>query len=452
MDVTQSQPGVAANRLKPDEYTTNFATPTAPMSPAEAHSAAERCLFCADAPCVSACPTEIDVPGFFEQILGDDPVGAAKTIFDQNILGGICARVCPVDVLCEDACVYVGKGQPAVEIARLQRFATDAGQSTGSHPYQRAPETGRKIAVVGAGPAGLACAHGLARLGHDVTLIDARPKPGGLNEYGVAAYKLDPGFAQAEIDWLMQIGGITFTGPARLGRDTTLEQLRHDYDAVFLAMGLAGVNALRTEGETHDHVIDAVDFIADLRQADDLSTVPVGRNVIVLGGGRTALDAAVQARLLGAESVTIAYPDAPSSMDTSEQERLHATSKGVRIITGAKALRVLGDGRAEEVEFAYTNPNPSEDDPEEDTFRIPADQVLKAIGQHLEEAPGGLLLDESHIAVDATGRTSLAGVWAGGDCTAGARDLTVVAVAQGRDAARDIHSVLSNPDQATMIQ
>ncbi len=289
--------------------------------------------------------------------------------------------------------------------------------------------------MVGAGPAGLACAHRLAMLGHDVVIFDARPKPGGLNEYGIASYKTPGGFAQAEVDWLLKIGGIEMRTGQALGREVTLDGLRDDFDAVFLGLGLTGVNRLRAEGEERAGVADAVGFIAELRQAADLATLPVGRDVVVIGGGMTAIDAAVQSKLLGAQTVTLVYRRTREAMAASVWEQDLATSKGVRIIHEATPVAIHGNGAVREVEFARTGT----DTPRE-TFRIRADQVLKAIGQRLDGAPGALDLDAGKIAVTGAGRTSLARVWAGGDCAAGGDDLTVTAVAQGRDAAEDIHA------------
>ena len=263
-------PGIAPARLDADALQANFADLHAPLDAHEALVAADRCYFCHDAPCITACPTTIDIPLFIRQIATGTPEAAARTIFDQNILGGMCARVCPTETLCEQACVReTAEGKP-VEIGRLQRYATDRLMSAGVHPFTRAAPTGKRVAVVGAGPAGLSCAHRLALKGHDVDLFDARPKGGGLNEYGIAHYKATDDYAAAELDWLMQIGGISLHTGQALGRDLSLETLTADYDAVFLGMGLAGVNALRAEGETRAGVTDAVEFIADLRQAGDL--------------------------------------------------------------------------------------------------------------------------------------------------------------------------------------
>lgn len=435
-------PGIVPGRLPAEAYDRNFGDLYPPFDRHEAAVAADRCYFCHDAPCIAACPTAIDIPMFIRQIQAGNPEGAAKTILSQNILGGMCARVCPTETLCEEACVReAAEGQP-VEIGRLQRYATDALMAKGVHPFTRAAPTGRRIAVVGAGPAGLACAHRLAMHGHDVTVFDARPKPGGLNEYGIAAYKTAGGFAQAEVEWLLKIGGIRIETGKALGRELTLDGLRRDFDAVFLGIGLAGVNALAAEGEERSGVRDAVDFIAELRQARDLSTLPVGRDVVVIGGGMTAVDAAVQSKLLGAEHVTIVYRRGREKMSASAYEQDHAASKGVRIITGAAPVRIIGNGAVREVEFAYTEEGPEGLRLTANTFRLKADQVFKAIGQTLDGAPEGLKLSGRKIAVEGPGRTSLPGVWAGGDCAAGGDDLTVTAVAEGRDAAEDIHRKL----------
>jgi glutamate synthase (NADPH/NADH) small chain len=278
--------------------------------------------------------------------------------------------------------------------------------------------------------------------GHDVVMFDARPKPGGLNEYGIATYKTPDDFAQAEVDWLLEIGGITLRTGVQMGRDLSLAELREDHDAVFLGLGLAGVNALRAEGEELAHVHDAVDFIADLRQARDRRRIPVGRRVVVIGGGMTAVDAAVQAKLLGAERVTMVYRRTRDRMGASQHELLHAASKGVQVVTGAAPLRLLGDSVVTGVEFAATDSDTGQPRPD-DHFRIPADQVFKAIGQRLGPAPGGLDIAGGKIAVTGPGRTALPDVWAGGDCAAGGEDLTVTAVAEGRDAAEDIHARLA---------
>ncbi|MEL7000113.1 MAG: FAD-dependent oxidoreductase, partial [Pseudomonadota bacterium] len=283
-----------AGRLSDAQIAQNFSDLHPPLSDHEALVAADRCYFCHDAPCVTACPTTIDIPMFIRQIAAGRPREAGKTILDQNILGGMCARVCPTEELCEEACVReVAEGKPVL-IGQLQRFATDAVMAADGHPFDRAAPTGKTIGIVGAGPAGLAAAHRLAMHGHDVVIYDARPKGGGLNEYGIAYYKTVDGFAQAEMDWLLGIGGITLKTGQRLGDTLNFDALKSDHDAVVLAIGLDGVNTLNVPGEDYRQVSDAVEFIEKVRQ-EQLDTVPVGRNVVVIGGGMTAIDAAVQA-------------------------------------------------------------------------------------------------------------------------------------------------------------
>jgi glutamate synthase (NADPH/NADH) small chain len=433
---------VQAGRLSAQQVEANFADLHPPLTGHEAAVAADRCYFCHDAPCVTACPTGIDIPMFIRQIAAGNPAGAAVTIFDQNILGGMCARVCPTETLCEQACVReMAEGKP-VEIGRLQRFATDHLMAQGDHPYARAPETGKRVAVVGAGPAGLACAHRLAMFGHTVTVYDAKPKAGGLNEYGIAAYKTVDGFAQAEVDWLLSIGGITVETGKALGGALSLDRLTGTFDAVFLAVGLAGVNALGAPGEDLDGVEDAVGFISELRSSDDPASIPVGRRVIVIGGGMTAIDAAVQSKLLGAEDVTIVYRRGQEAMNASRYEQDLAQTKGVKIKHWARPVRVTAEGEERGVAFEYTRSGDSGLEGTGETFFLPADVVLKAIGQSLD-APGGVALERGRIKVDGGFRTSVEGVWAGGDCVAAGDDLTVTAVAQGRDAAEDIHRALT---------
>ncbi|MBN2631615.1 MAG: NAD(P)-dependent oxidoreductase [Rhodobacteraceae bacterium] len=429
-------PGIVPGRLPADKIAANFADHEAALDRHEAQVAADRCYFCHDAPCIAACPTGIDIPLFIRQIATGTPQAAATTIWSQNILGGMCARVCPTETLCEQACVReVAEGKP-VEIGRLQRFATDTAMASGQHPFVRAASTGKSVAVVGAGPAGLACAHRLALHGHDVVVYERRPKPGGLNEYGIASYKTTGGFAQAEVEWLLRIGGISIKTGVELGRDVTLDGLLAAHDAVFLGIGLGGVNALRASGEDKGGVANAVDFIAELRQTGDLTTLPVGRDVVVIGGGMTAVDAAVQSKLLGAENVTIVYRRGQEKMSASGYEQEHATSAGVRIICNAAPVAVHGNGTVREVEFAYTVDGPDGLTLTEETFRLKADQVFKAIGQTLTGAPDGAAVAGGKI----TGLPPR--VWAGGDCAAGGEDLTVTAVAQGRDAAEAINQFL----------
>jgi dihydropyrimidine dehydrogenase (NAD+) subunit PreT len=447
----QFREGVAAGRLSSAEIAENFSDLHPPLDNHEALVESDRCYFCYDAPCMNACPTSIDIPLFIRQISTGNPLGSAKTIFDQNILGGMCARVCPTETLCEEVCVReVAEGKP-VQIGRLQRYATDVAMAQNKQFYERAESSGKRAAIVGAGPAGLAAAHRLARYGHDVTIFEAKPKAGGLNEYGIAAYKSVDEFAQAEVDYVTAIGGISIEYVKALGRDVHLAELTAAFDAVFLGIGMAGVNALRAEGEDAIGVRDAVDFIAELRQADDLGSLPVGRRVVVIGGGMTAVDAAVQSKLLGAEEVTIAYRRGKTDMNASEFEQDLATANGVVIRHWVQPKRVIAEGgTVAGIELEYTRMVDGRLAATGETLVVPADQVFRAIGQQFEPSAlngsgPAIELEGGRIRVDAEGRTSLAKVWAGGDCVRAGEDLTVAAVAAGRDAAESMHRALSHP-------
>jgi len=312
--------------------------------------------------------------------------------------------------------------------------------------FARAEETGKSIAVVGGGPAGLSCAHSLARQGHQVTVYEARPKPGGLNEFGIAAYKTVDDFAQREVDFIVGLGGIEIKCEQRLGENISLDDLRQAHDAVFLAIGMGGVNALGMAAEDSAGVLDAVAYIAQLRQAKDPSRLPVGRRVVVIGGGMTAVDIAVQSKLLGADDVTIAYRRGQEQMNASGYEQELAQTHGVKIKLWAAPVTIHSEGgKVASVEFARSHLDKTGKLVlSDDHFQIEADVVFKAIGQTVETAAvSELKLQGGRISVDARRQTSLADVWAGGDCIAGGEDLTVAAVEDGKIAARAIHAYLT---------
>jgi dihydropyrimidine dehydrogenase (NAD+) subunit PreT len=447
---SSSAPDIQAARLSTEEYASRFADATPRFTNTQALLEAERCLYCYDAPCATACPTSIDVPSFIKRIADGNLRGSARTILDSNPLGGMCARVCPTENLCEAVCVRNTQEDRPVAIGRLQRHAVDAlMESDKPQIFTRAPATGKKVAVVGAGPAGLSCAYTLAREGHDVVVFDAKPKAGGLNEYGLASYKTPGDFAQQEIQWLLGIGGITIQNDWMLETTAQLETLRHDYDAVFLGMGLASTHQLGVPGDDLAGVQDAVDFIATLRQTPDLSTLPIGRRVVVIGGGMTAVDAAVQSKLLGAKVVHMVYRRGKETMSASKAEQEWAQTNGVVLHQWLAPVEIVGDGgrkgHVTGVRFADQAMVNGKLTPTGREITFDADMVFKAIGQTLGNPvleQSGLALQSGKIATDAEGTTNLPGVWAGGDCRAGGLDLTVEAVEHGKRAAKAMHAFL----------
>lgn len=429
---------IADEALTPAAIADNFSDLHAPLGAAQAAVDAARCLFCYDAPCITACPTGIDIPKFIHQIRSGNVSGSAKTILSENIFGGTCARACPTETLCEEACVVNKTEGGPVKIGALQRFAVDrmiAGK--GAHPFQRAAQSGKRMAVVGAGPAGLSFAHRAAMLGHDVVVFDAKEKPGGLNEYGLAAYKMTDDFAQAEIAFLLEIGGIEIKTGMALGREVDLKGLREEFDAVFLAAGLGRSNALGLPGEGLRGVRDALSFIEDIRRAENKSSVYVGAEVIVIGGGNTAIDAAMQARCLGARNVTLLYRRGRAEMGATGFEQDLAATNGVGMKFWAAPTKFFGEGgRLTRVQFAEMSMREGELAPTGRMFDIAADMALVAIGQSFDASPfDGLRLDRGRIWVDADYRTSAPGVYAGGDCVWRGEDLTVRAVEDGKRAA-----------------
>jgi dihydropyrimidine dehydrogenase (NAD+) subunit PreT len=445
----QLQADIRPGRLSMAEIEANFGDMHPPLERPEALIEADRCYFCFDAPCTTACPTGIDIPGFIQKIRSNNVKGSAHTILSENIMGGMCSRVCPTEVLCEEVCVRNTLEDRPVSIGLLQRYATDSLFQSKLQLFQRREDTGKRVAVVGGGPASLSCAHRLASLGHQVTVLNGAEKPGGLNEYGIAAYKTVNDFAQKEVDYILDIGGIDVRNGKSLGTDFSLAELRSEYDAVFLGFGMAGVNELGMDNDQLEGVIDAVEYIARLRQAGNKSDLPVGRKVLVIGGGMTAIDVAVQSKRLGAEEVTIVYRRGEQQMGASQHEQDFAQTSGVSIRRWLAPERLLLTGdRVSGVQFEYTR---LDDDSKlkgtGDTCELDADIVFKAIGQQVSwDAMGdtaqALELEGGRIAVDDNRKTSLPDVWAGGDCVNGGEDLTVSAVQDGKMAAIDIDRFL----------
>src|SRR5262245_5150094 len=436
-------------RLSDEQIAANFADMHPPLARSEAIIDADRCYFCYAAPCTAACPTGIDIPGFIQKIRSGNLKGAAHTILSANIMGGMCARVCPTEVLCEQACVRNTHEDQPVRIGLLQRYASDPVFAQQTPLFTRAPSSGRTVAVVGGGPAGLSCAHRLAMLGHSAIVFEPKDKLGGLNEYGIAAYKTLDDFAAREVEYILGIGGIEVRTGQALGKDISLGELRKQYDAVFLGFGLAGVNGLGLDDERLEGVANAVDYIATLRQAHNKASLPVGRRVVVIGGGMTAIDVAVQSKALGAEEVTMTYRRGQEQMSASRYEQEFAQIRGVTVRYWSRPRKLLAvDGRVRAVEFETTRAGGNGKlEGTGQTFVLDADVVFKAIGQKmLPERLGDTAeivdMRDDRIAVDEERRTSLTGVWAGGDCVYGGSDLTVSAVQDGKIAALSIDRFL----------
>jgi dihydropyrimidine dehydrogenase (NAD+) subunit PreT len=435
------------NRLTPVEYEMNFTDIHPPFeTPDAALTEANRCLFCYDPPCMKACPTSINVPKFIKQIATDNPKGSAHTIFSSNIMGAGCSKVCPVEKLCEGACVYNLMHETPIHIAKLQRYSTEKAMKNQWQLFERKPSTGKRVAIVGAGPAGLSCAHTLSREGIEVTIYEKESKGGGLMTYGIAAYKVTPEFCEDEVNYITSIGGISIKYNHELGKDMSIGDLQRSYDAVFLGFGVGLARQLDIPGENLYGVVDALKFIYDLR-SNDFSTLAVGDNVAVIGMGMTAIDAATQAKRLGANEVTLVYRRTEEEMPCTETELNIAKLDGCDIMWLAAPKEIIGDG--ENVKQLVCNvmqlgePDASgRRSPVEtgETFTLDVDMVIKAAGQKpFEELVNANKMENNKgkIAVEGKSATNLLNVFAGGDCVNGGREV-VDAVQAGKDGAANI--------------
>jgi dihydropyrimidine dehydrogenase (NAD+) subunit PreT len=437
---------IQSNRLNAEQYAENFSDVHPPFDKKEAALVeANRCLFCYDAPCIKSCPTSINIPKFIKQITTDNIRGSATTIFNANIFGGGCSRVCPVEKLCEGSCVYNLMHEDPIPIAKLQRYSTENAIKDKWPLFERKPSIGKKVAIIGAGPAGLSCAHVLSREGVDVTVFEKQPKGGGLMTYGIAAYKVTPEFCQDEVNFILSLGGITIEYNKELGKDISLATLKQDYDAVFLGMGVGLARQLNIPGEELEGVVDAIEFIYHIRSAA-LSQVPVGDKVAVIGLGMTAIDAATQAKRLGAKEVTIVYRRTQEEMPCTQVELDLAKLDGCAIIWLAAPKKILGmSGKVMALECSVMElgvPDQSGRRSPVDTGKtitLEVDMVIKAAGQ----MPFAGLVNELDI-VNKDGKvvvnsntTNIPGIFAGGDCVNGGKEV-VDAVQAGKDGAASI--------------
>jgi len=441
-------------KLSTAEYARNFQDIHPPFESREAALVdANRCLYCYDAPCTKSCPTGIDIPKFIKQITTDNVKGSAHTIFLSNIMGGGCSRVCPVEKLCEGACVYNLLEEEPIPIARLQRYSTEPAIQQRWPLFHRAEPTGKKVAIVGAGPSGLSCAHVLARAGVDVHIFEKEEKGGGLMTYGIAAYKITPEFCEEELQYILSIGGIEIRYGCELGRNLTLAGLQQEYDAVYLAFGVGLARRLDIPGEELPGVVDAIKFIYDIR-SKGYPDVPVGDKVAVIGMGMTAIDAATQAKRLGAREVTIVYRRTQDEMPCTQKELDIAMLDGCRIIWLAAPKAVQGDPRAGVTGLICSIMRLGEPDASGrrgpvdtgETITLDVDMVIKAAGQtpYADLVTGsGLGNNKGKITVGEGGSTALAYVFAGGDCVNGGKEV-VDAVQAGKETASAILQLIKS--------
>ncbi len=433
-----------ARRPPSSVWRDNFAELKKPLAREEARVEASRCLYCYDAPCVKACPTHIDIPRFIRQIAAADVLGAGETILEANALGHSCARVCPVEVLCEGDCVYHDWHEKPIHIARLQRYATDAVHAWDELPFEPGADTGKRVAVVGAGPAGAACAVYLRRLGHAVTIFEKRKLPGGLNTSGVAEYKMPAKTSLEELRMLFRLGCSVKTGATVDG--ALAAKLLRDFDAVFLGVGLAKTRGLGIPGENLPGVMDALSFIERVK-AHDPKLPGSSAATVVIGGGNTAVDAATQSRRTGTGKVVLAYRRGAEDLSAYDFEVALARTDGAEVLLNAAPKRILGRRTVEGVEFSRTKTVKGKLIEEKKTFVVACDRVITAIGQSkdraLPELFGAALNDDGTVRVDAeTLRTSHAKVFAGGDMVNGGKEV-VNAAADGKRAAWGIHRLLA---------
>lgn len=433
--------------LTEKEIENNFSKIKPRMTTQEAFIESSRCLFCHDAPCITACPTSIDIPMFIRQIMTKNTKGAAKTIFTQNILGKSCGEVCPTNVLCEGACVYNELNEKPIDIGRLQAFATGNAIDNNIRFFTKGKSTGGKIAVIGAGPAGLACAHELTRLGHEVTIYEANENAGGLNTYGVAPYKFSNEDSRKEVDYISQIG---FKIKTNFKVDSNiLSKLEKDYNAIFLGIGLGKSKKLGILGENLKGVYGAAEFIHELREKEQ--KIKITKNVVVLGAGNTAIDAAMESSKLGAK-VKLVYRRSVKEQSAYDFEVQHAKENDVEFIYLTSPLAILGKEKVEglkciknELENKNGSKKPNVKAIKGTEFTIPCEMVISALGQEkivdFYSTIQNLKLIEGKVIVNKDFQTTNPKYFAGGDCINGGKEV-VNAVADGRDAARGIDKYL----------